>query len=177
MALETLVQEFQTLIAGTIGFAGVIFTLWLNARHAREQRQEERHHECQTLRVALVEELGINREWMVRNTEEIIKNSVNDLPEEGGYFVPADPMDDAYRTFTNRIGLLSQAEVREVMFAYLSLRTYYAKLFLIGVPPKTGDGHVRVPVKNAQLLSDLQKSLIGPIDEAICVLKRARDAG
>jgi hypothetical protein len=71
MTLYTLVQEFQSLIVGTLGFAGVIITLVLNARYAREQRREERSHECQTLRVALIEELSINRMSLARNIEEI----------------------------------------------------------------------------------------------------------
>jgi hypothetical protein len=36
---------------------------------------------------------------------------------------------------------------------------------------------VQVPAKNAQLLSDMQKSLIGPIEEALRVLERSRDRG
>lgn len=147
----------------------------LNARYAREQRREQRRHECQTLRVALIEELKINRGTLVSNKNQI-KDGGNDLPDEAGYFVPTDPMDDAYRAFTHRIGLLSQAEVSKVMFAYLSLRTYDANLFLVGVPPDTNDRHVKVPAKNAPLLSGMLDSLIGPIDEAIGVLERARDA-
>ena len=51
------------------------------------------------------------------------------------------------------------------------------KLFLVGVPPHTGDRHVQVPAKNGPLLSGMQESLIGPIDEAIEVMERSRDAG
>jgi hypothetical protein len=176
MTLRTLVQEFQTLTAGTIGFAGVIITLVVNAWYAREQRREERRHECHTLRAALMEELKINRETLVSNMNKV-RDSAYDLPEAGGYFVPTDPMDDAYRAFTHRIGLLSQAEVSKVMYAYLSLRTYDAKLFLIGVPPHTGDRHVQVPANNAPLLFGMLEHLIGPIEEAIGVLERARDVG
>lgn len=175
MTLGTWVQEFQTLIVGIVGFAGVILTLCFNARQAREQRREERRHECQTLRAALIEELKINRETLVSNMHNV-RDTANGLPEGGGYFVPTDPMDDAYRAFTLRIGLLSQAEVSKVMYAYLSLRTYNAQLFLVGVPPHTGDRHVQVPVENAQRLAGLLEGRVGPIEEAIAVLERARDA-
>jgi len=87
MTLGTWVQDSQTLIAGAIGFAGVIGTLLLNARYAREQRREQRRHECQTLRVALIEELKINRGTLVSNKNQI-KDGGNDLPDEAGYFVP-----------------------------------------------------------------------------------------
>lgn len=169
MALWTWVQEHETLTVGVLGFVGVISTLWINAWQAREQRREERRHERQTLRAALIEELKINREALVGNTENI-----DNISETGGYFVPTDLMDDGYRAFTDRIGLLSQAEVRKVMYAYLSLRTYNAKLFLVGVPPHTGDRHVQVPAENGPLLSGMQESLIGPINEAIEVMERAR---
>ena len=51
------------------------------------------------------------------------------------------------------------------------------KLFLVGVPPHTGDRHVQVLAKNGPLLSGMQESLIGPIDEAIDAMERSRDAG
>ena len=173
MTLYTWVQEFQSLIVGTLGFAGVIITLVLNALYAREQRREERSHECQTLRVALIEELSINRMSLARNVEEI-KN----VPDgRGGFDVPTNPMDDAYRAFTHRIGLLTRAEVSKVMFAYLTLRQHNANLFLVGGPHPTSNRHVRVPVQRGpDLLGSLEGS-IGPVDEAIGVLERARDAG
>ena len=176
MALGALVQDFQTLIVGVIGFAGVIITLVLNARYAREQRREERHHECQSLRTALIEELRINRESLAHNIDAI-NNGVSVPSETGGYAMPTHPMDDAYRAFTHRLGLLTRAEVSKVMFAYLSLRTYHTSLFLIGVPTHASDRYVKVPAQNAQLLSGGLKSLIGPIEGAIEVLERARDAG
>ncbi len=172
MTLCTAIHEFQNLIIGFVGFVGVISTLGFNAWQAREQRRDERRHERETMRAALIEELKINRESFERNT-----GSANQPPGTKGAFVPTDSMDDAYRAFTHRIGLLSQAEVRKVMYAYLSLRTYKAKLFLIGVPPETSDLHVNVPPKNVSMLLGMQKSLIAPIDEAIEVLERARDPG
>jgi len=60
------------------------------------------------------------------------------------------------------------------MIAYLTLRTYHAKLFLIGVPVHTGDHHVRVPIKNAPLLAGMFKNLLGPISDAIQAMESAR---
>src|SRR5919109_570157 len=101
MTLWTWVPEFQTLIVGCLGFAGVIITLVLNAWYSRQQRREERRHECQTLRVALIEELRIIRGALARETEK-----ENDTSEADGYAVPTDAMDDAYRTFTRTSGTL-----------------------------------------------------------------------
>lgn len=165
------IKNHQYLIVGIIGLGGVIFTLWFNAREARKQRQEERSHDCNALRTALVEELQINREAFERNSRRSEPQE-----ESGGCFVPTDAMDDTYRAFVDRIGLLTQEEVRKVMYAYLSIRTYHSKLFLIGIPPHTGDRHVCVPADNLPHLYGLQKVLLGPVDEAITALKSARDA-
>jgi hypothetical protein len=165
-------EQYQTLLVGGLGFAGVVITLLVNARQTRKQRREERLHERQTLRAALIEELRIIRGALIRETER----GANDTSDADGYAVPTDAMDDAYRSFTDRIGLLSSEEVRTVMSAYLTLRTYYASLLLIGAPLDAGGQYIKVPRKNAQLLFGFQHSLISPIDEAIGALERARDA-
>jgi len=161
MALWSEIQHFQTLIVGIIGFAGVIATLWFNARQARNQRIDERHHESEALRTALIEEL------------KIIRESVTDKSQDA--FVPTDPMDDAYRAFTHRIGLLSEGEVRKVMYAYLTLRTYNAKLFLIGVPTHTSERHVKIPAPNIPLLIGMYKGLLDPMNQAIQVMEQFRN--
>ncbi len=167
-------ERFQTLAAGFVVFAGVILTLWYNARALRRQRRDERHHEREALRLALLEELQINRRSLKENAELLRKDPPG---EQGGALVPTDRMDDAYRSFLPRIGLLSQDEVGKVMGAYLSLRTYNAKLFLVGEPVHTSPRHVNVPAMNVEMLAQMQETFIGPIDEAIEVMERARDAG
>lgn len=169
MALWAEIEKFQTLTAGIVGFAGVIFTLWYNGKVTREQRREERHHEREVLRAALITELKINCSALEGNLE-----SLNKIPNDGsvGAYVPTDLMDDAYRSFVPRLGLLSQVEVGKVMGAYLSLRTYNAKLFLVGAPVHTSPRHVQVPENNVQILRDMQKTFLIPIKEAIEALGR-----
>lgn len=168
------IQEHETLSAGITGFSGVIAAMVFNGWQARQQRRNEQRHERQTLRVALIEELKINRESLSGNVDTS-KQSQEDSSGTIGAFVPTDPMDDGYKAFTSRIGLLSQSEVGKVMNAYLSLRTYYAKLFLIGEPPHTGDRNVQIPPENIPLLTGIQEGLIEPIDEAIKIMEHARD--
>lgn len=173
MTMWTEVAKFQTLIVGILGFAGVIYTLRHNGKVAREQRRDERCDEREALRTALIEELKINRQSLNRNLESIEERLSK---KTGGVFVPTDPMDDAYQSFVARVGLLSQAEVSKVMYAYLSLQTYTANLFLYGVPAHTTDRQVQIPAKNIPALTGMQEQLIGPIDEAIEVMERARAA-
>ena len=167
-------ETYQTLLVGFFGFAGVIITLLVNAKIARDRRCDERDHERAMLRIALAEELNINRESLQRNL-----NSLRELPPDGkkGAFVPTDPMDDAYRSFVPRIGLLTETEVHRVMNAYLYLRTYTARLFLIGVPPDTGPRHVQVPPENLEQLKAEMEAAIPIIEQAREALERARDAG
>ena len=167
----TWIENHQTLTVGIIGFLGVIATLWNNARQAGIQRRKELFHERQTLRVALAEELRINRESFVNSIKSLDKGRA-----AGPYWVPIDEMDDVYRSFIDRIGLLSQPEVRKVMNAYLTLRAYTAGVLLQSRPPETGTRrHIPVPSQMGPMLIKMQKSLIGPLDEAMNAFERARD--
>jgi hypothetical protein len=166
-------KDYQALVVGGVGFAGVIFTLWHNAKVARDRRDEERADERKALRAALVAELQINLEALRENSAKVRK----DPPKEGGgLFVPTDRMDGAYRSFLPRIGLLSEGEVSAVMRAYLSLETYNAKLFLIGLPVHTSPRHVHVPAKNALALAGMQEAMVEPVEKAVKALRDAADA-
>jgi len=158
-------NNYQTLIGVVVGFTGVILTLWYNAKTARDQRDEEREHERKALRVALIAELQINRNALEEKSRQIRENS------SMGALVPTDRMDGAYQSFLPRIGLLSKGEVNKVMEAYLSLETYNAKLFVLGMPVDTTPRHVKVTTSNLQTLAGIQERLLGPLDEAIKALE------
>ncbi len=178
MTVGTWIEHHQTLTAGIIGFFGVIATLWINAWLVRLQRRKELCHERQALRVALAEELRINRKSFVDSMKSLEAPSASySASSTRLLLVPTDEMDDAYRSFIDRIGLLSQSEVRKVMNAYLTLRAYNAALLLLASPLKTGDRHAHVPFGMGSRLIEMQKSLIGPLDEAISAIERARDGG
>ena len=155
----TWIENHQTLTVGIIGFLGVIATLWYNARQAGIQRRKELFHERQTLRVALAEELIINRGTFVKSIKSLDANTALDKGKGAeANWVPTYEMVDVYRSFINRIGLLSQPEVRKVMYAYLTLRAYTAALLLHSRAPETGDllRHVLVPSHVG--LSEMQKA-------------------
>lgn len=176
MDIGWFIYRYQILIAGFVGFAGVIFTLLHNAKLAREQRrdeasdaraqrEEDRAHERHTLRAALVAELKINR--------EAFEGDDRPLGEHQGAWVPTDSLTRAYDSYLPRLGLLSKDEVDKVMLAYLTIQNYHSKLFLIGVPTHTTDRHVNVPSENVQMLINMQTQLVGPIDEAVSALEAA----
>lgn len=164
-------ETYQTLVVGLVGFAGVIATLVVNAKIARDQRREEREHEREVLRGSLIAELRINRRSLEENSR-LLKEQPPD--DQGGVMVPTDLIDGAYRSLIQRIGLLSDDEVSRVMWAYGALETYSAKLFLIGVPVHTSPRHVQVPAQNATYLVAMQEGMFALVDEAIEALGRAR---
>ncbi|MGI9485651.1 MAG: hypothetical protein ACR2RF_07175, partial [Geminicoccaceae bacterium] len=135
------IKDFQSLIVGIIGFAGVILALVVNAWLGRRDVREQRRHISSTLRVQLVEELRINRSSLVENIKEW-EGLSEDQKKTKGCFVPTKTMDDAYTSSLDKIGLLSEEEVSNVMYAYLSIRTHYNNLSLISVPVENALGHV-----------------------------------
>jgi hypothetical protein len=168
MASEWL-GSYQTLVVGLIGFGGVIVTLLANAKLARAQRNEEREHERRALRAALIAELRINRTSLA--TSAAAKEATP--PEEkASFFIPTDPVDEAYRSFLPRMGLLTKEEVRTVMEAYLSLRSYERALLLLGEPAPERLGYVKVPPNNVQLVAKMERNLLDPIDRAIEVMEK-----
>ena len=179
MTVWTWIEQHQNLTVGILGFVGVIATLWINAWQVRRQRRKELCHERQTLRVALAEELRINRESFVNSMKSLEASRDQNSAEATGldFLVPTDEIEDAYRSFIGRIGLLSQTEVRKVMNAYIRLRTYNATLLLMARLPQPGDRYARVPFQGVPMLTEMQKSLIGPLDEAMDALERARHGG
>ena len=111
MTVWTWIEHHQNLTVGILGFVGVIATLWINAWQVRRQRRKELCHERQTLRVALAEELRINRESFVNSMKSLEARRDQNSAEATrlDFLVPTDEIDNAYRSFIGRIGLLSQA--------------------------------------------------------------------
>lgn len=182
MDIGWFIYKYQILIAGIVGFAGVIFTLWHNAKLAREQRieeakdaraqrEEEREHEREALRAALVAELKINRDAIENNLKKREEAEDGDVEGTSGAYVPTDSLTETYQSFLPRIGLLSEHEVNKVMWAYLSLQHFNATLYLIGVPPHTTDRHVYVQEQNLGMLVTMQEQMLEPIDEALATLQ------
>ena len=164
------IQQYQTLIVGIFGFAGVVGTLCFNARLERRQRQQEIRHERGIIRTALAEELKI-----IRKAFEDSTGSIENVSETGGLLVPAWPMDETYRAFIDRIGLLSREEVRAVMDTYVSLRAFNASLFLFGTPTHTNGRYIRIPSSKSKVLLDMMKGLIPKIEGALRIMEQAQE--
>lgn len=160
-----LVQGYQNLLVGIVGFAGVMITLWYGAKSARGQRKEELNQECVAISVALVAELEINLNALEEGIRRI-KESSDDAIQ-----ISTESMDEAYTSFLSRIGLLSQDKVRRTMKAYLSIRTYHAHLQLIGCPVRGNDKYVKINAESTNMVAGMMENLRGPIRDAILALE------
>jgi hypothetical protein len=63
-----ILKSFQTLIVGTIGFVGVVYTIYKNAQIARKQTEAIRSHERDAFR--LIEELALRLKVLSAQSDE-----------------------------------------------------------------------------------------------------------
>ena len=68
-------EKFQTFLLGLLGFAGVIYTIIMNARLARQQHERELSHERTALRTALCAEIEILRGSYEDRSQTLRKNN------------------------------------------------------------------------------------------------------
>ena len=165
------IKDFQTLIAGILVLIGVVVTLWQNASVARKQCENQRNHQQNNLREALLAELKINHDALVDNWQQSKIGSRRDQDEE--ILIPTDIMNDNYLAHLNQIGILSRIEVNKVMYAYLALRASSTKLSLIGTPVDESRQYVRVRLA---LVTEMWKNLIEPLNQAIKSLEEHLEA-
>jgi len=154
------------ILVALLGFSGVIITLLTNAWFFRGQRTDERRHEQQSIRRALLAELKNIRLGPSEHNKlgEAFKEN-----QDGA--VHREQIDDVYRSLLPKIGLLEPDEVDDVVTAYLGHQTYQANLRLIGrVDPALND-HVIVNNEHLPALAEMQKSVLTQIDEAISSLQ------
>ena len=122
-------DDHQTLIAGALGFVGVIITLLVNASLERRQRGREREARSDALRRALAEEL--------RLFEEVLKERLDMIAEaerdaSGGLLIPLTHTTDIFENSIDSLGLLRSDQVAAVLRASLYVRQMPEKLSLLG---------------------------------------------
>jgi hypothetical protein len=121
-------KEFQSLVVGTLGFAGVILTLFVNAYLARKARRDSVNHDRSLIRIALLEELKII-ESAFKSRVETIKAAEAD--GSIGILMPLATMTNVYDRLLDKLGLLNSAQIPKVMAAYLAVQQLPERLMLI----------------------------------------------
>lgn len=164
-----MLKEYQTLIVGVVGFAGVIVTLIVNARLARQHHSREIDHEAKVLRVAVRAELEAIRDAF----EERIRTLKN--PEGWpSIMVPLDTMTDVYGSLIDKLGLLSEPEIRAVMRAYLAVRQMPERLKLLArsavTPEEREAGFATVDSRYFAALKQMHENYLREVRNALSVI-------
>ncbi|KPH92148.1 hypothetical protein AMS57_01050 [Pseudoalteromonas undina] len=160
-----LLQKYQILIAGCLGFVGVIVTILANGFFSRQQHKRELKSKENSVRVAIRSELEINLSSFEARIEQLGKPTNSDAHIPNSFFT------DVYDTLLNEIGLLNESEVASVINAYLLIKElpYYFQLYA----HTSKEGFVVIKTDKRQMVADFHAVRLKPIKDAISSLKNA----
>jgi hypothetical protein len=161
-------QRFQTLAIGLVGFAGVMITLARNARLAREQHDRRVAHDRTVVRVALQAELEALADAYKLRIEQLTEPEQR---HDGANFA-TDEMTAVYRSMIERIGLLSEHQVKAVLKAYLLAEQLPERLKFLAelTGPNSEPGYLYIPKARFILAAKLHRSYLTIIEQAIAAL-------
>ena len=171
-----LIQSYQTIFVGLLGFLGVIITMLANAKIQRNQIKRTQLHEANSLRIALKSELNANVNAYQLRIEQFKEPSESDKDA----IVPNRATDGIYKELLNKIGLLSENELEKIIKAYALLSELpYRIRILVGTDNIGGFENEFLRVKNNKLKTVLKihesilPSLIEATEEIEHQLKKA----
>jgi len=157
-------EKFQTFFVGLLGFAGVIFTIIMNARSTRKQHDREVLQERTALRTALIAELGA-----LRKTYEDRIQSLRDKDRGQSALIPEYVSNQAYCQLVDRIGLLSPEEIEPVMNAYILANELPVRLRLLTQPAELHEfpGYIHISEEHAEVAAKIHEGFLIKISTAV----------
>jgi len=161
-------ETYQTFFTGLVGFAGVIITMVLNAKHQIKLQNRQTQHDARALRVALKSELVANK--------SIYENRIQQLNEPSDFrhtLIPSNVVDGVFKMLKDKIGLLSEEELEVIFKAYLLIAELpYRIRILIGTDNVGGlnDEFLRVDQERREAVTSIHKSFLPDIDNAISII-------
>jgi len=163
-------ERFQTFFVGLLGFAGVIYTIIMNARLTRQQRERELIHERTALRAALIAELK-----GLRQTYEDRSNQLRKGESGQSALIPEYVSNQVYSQLLNRIGLLTAEEIESVMDAYILTAELPVRLKLLAKDTAEHPGYIQVSEKYAEVAAKMHDTFLPKIDKALASLQREHE--
>jgi hypothetical protein len=161
-----LLPEYQTLIVGALGFAGVIATLFTNAWLSRKQHTRQVDQERTALKAALSAELSIIRDAFLDRIK-----MVAEAPETQSMLVPLDTMTEVYGRTVDKLGLFSRDQVNLVLRAYILIRQMPDRLRFFQGPEETPPaGYLRISSKHVGHVRQMHENFLVDINSAISAL-------
>ena len=166
-------DDHQTLIAGALGFLGIIITLFVNASLERRQHGRETAARSDALRLALAEELRLFED-VLKDRLHMIAEAERD--ESGGLLIPLTHATDVFESSIGSLGLLRSDQVAAVLRAYLYVRQMPEKLSLLGRvhDPRGEQLLVHVGTKHFRAIKTLHENIRKEVSVAIRALTTPR---
>lgn len=166
-----MIETYQTVIVGILGFLGVIATLIFNSKLSRDLRKDELKHERNSVRQALLSEL------------EALKVSFKDKSEsvetDQDWLLPKTIETHIYDVLLPKISLLTREEIRHVLHAYLLVREAPTRLSLLAAGSDmdgTPDGYFHIKNKFLGAARGIHGAFLSDIDKAISCLATKLDS-
>lgn len=169
-SLVDIFERFQNFLVGLLGFAGVIYTIRMNARLTRRQHERELIQEQTALRTALVAEL--------RAIHKSYEDRIHSLREKSGgqsALIPEYVPNQVYYQLIDRIGLLTAAEVSSVMDAYLIAAELPIRLRLLSkgsLESQGYSGYIQIEEQSAEVVAKMHEMFLEKINTALEIIKR-----
>jgi hypothetical protein len=162
-------ERFQTFLVGLLGFAGVIYTIRMNARLTRQQHERELIQEQTALRTALIAELGALRE-----SYEDRSHSLREKDSGQSALIPEFVSNQVYDHLLDCIGLLTADEIASVMDAYLLVAELPVRLRLLAkdsIGSTEHSGYIHIGMELAEVAAKMHDNFLPKINTAITTIQ------
>ena len=163
-----MLQTYQTLIVGRLGFSGVIITMLANAKLQRRRYDRKLQYEANSLRAAIKSELSANRQAFEQRFAQF-----NEPTEYEDALIQNKSNEKIYSELLSNIGLLTEQEIEKVIEAYALLAEIpYRVRILVGTDGVGGykDEFIRVPKGHQEIVAEMHKMTIPVLSQAIDVI-------
>lgn len=163
-----ILKSFQTLIVGTIGFVGVVYTIYKNAQIARKQTEAIRSHERDAFRTAIYCEL--------ETIKDMFETRVKDLRADLSSFVilPESVPINVYTSLRAKIGLLTTEEITPIIKAYLLIEELALRLKVLSAQSDEGalyEGYIYIGKEHVKNAGKMHENFLKSINEALNAIK------
>lgn len=162
------VRDFQTLIAGVIGFGGIIYTINAQGKQNRTSTEEAAKLQSESIELALIAELEMLADLHSKLAIEFGKKLTDD---ETGYFVPSAPANIVFRALLPKLDQLGSVHVGPIVSAHLTHKTFFDSLSLLGTPQTDSPGYILVNGKHQKALVAMNESVAERMRETIALLQ------
>lgn len=149
-----------------VGFGAVILATLGNTALEWFRRNLNDRREAGALRTAFAEELRVQRTFYANAMSKEQRAET-----KGHFLVPIDRFMPVYDALIGKVGLLKPNEAAAVLKAYSNIILIPKNLFVMGRLIRDDfASYAEVPVKYAEVLANMNQSLVEVIDEALGAL-------